>query len=351
VKTILFFTIASILFARAFAQLPGFTLTGNPQSATGASWTYQDSVNGVLYDLKGILFKPVSANSSLPAVVINHGTGGNVNGYGKAVSQKMVQWGFVCIATNLCHSAGVPIGSPGDTSMVNWGASGNNYLRDLKCREILASLGYVDTNCVMSFGHSRGAYTTTGLVATYPGKFSCAGHTSGGAITQAGYSAPTTTLASQINIPYIIHHGDADNVVPAFYDSTLNNVFNNSGNPHQFYVYAGYTHSQMSMDSLMFERTRNWFLSHLCSNTSVIQESPIPSYPEIFPLPTGDFYFIKFQGRRFDVDLFDITGKLFTSFKGNKDIIKIHSANFPVMHYIVRIKAGNELFTRRITAR
>ena len=40
---------ASIIFLVAFAgiasaQLAGFTLNGNPQSANGATWTFQDTV-------------------------------------------------------------------------------------------------------------------------------------------------------------------------------------------------------------------------------------------------------------------------------------------------------------------
>ncbi|MFM7661341.1 MAG: hypothetical protein ACKO6A_01585, partial [Bacteroidota bacterium] len=56
----------------AFAQLPGFVLTGNPESVNGATWTYQQTINGTVYDLKGILFKPVGSGI-FPAVIINHG--------------------------------------------------------------------------------------------------------------------------------------------------------------------------------------------------------------------------------------------------------------------------------------
>jgi dienelactone hydrolase len=248
-------------------QLPGFTLTGNPESANGATWTFQQTINGTIYNLQGILFKPVGTGT-YPAVIINHGTGGNVNGYSKTVARKMVQWNYVCIATNLCHSSGVPIGSPGDTSQINLGASNNNYLRAMKCWDILAALGYVDTNCVMAFGHSRGAYLTTGLVASFPDKFSAAGHTAGGVTTQPGYSAPTTTLAALISCPYIIHHGDSDLVVPIAMDTLLNHVLNTTGIAHQFHRYNGYNHGNISQDSLMYARTQQWFSLHGCSNST-----------------------------------------------------------------------------------
>jgi dienelactone hydrolase len=255
------------------AQLPGFVLTGNPQSATGASWTYRDTINSIMYDLEGILFVPQLSMPPMPAVIINHGTGGNSNGYSRNMAMNMVQWGMVCIATNLCHASGVPIGSPGDTSFANWGASTNNYLRDMKCWDILASLGYVDTNCIMSFGHSRGAFTTTGLVASYPDKFSCAGHTAGGTTMQTGTSVPHTSLAAQVTCPYIIHHGDSDSVVPVAMDTLLNSVFNSTGIIHQFFIYPGLTHPQMSMDSLMLVRTQNWFLNYACGIVSINEES------------------------------------------------------------------------------
>jgi dienelactone hydrolase len=268
------------------AQLAGFTLTGNPQSPTGASWTFQDTVNNVWYDLQGILFEPSTGTPPYPAVIINHGTGGNVNGYSRGVAMKMVQWGFVCIATNLCHSGGVPIGSPGDTSLANYGASTNNYLRAMKCWDILASLNYVDTNCILSFGHSRGAFTTTGLVASYPDKFICAGHTAGGASPLTGFTAPSTSLAAQVICPYIIHHGDADSVVPIAMDSLLNDVFDTTGITHQFYVYPGFSHSQMSMDSVMFVRTQDWFVNHSCLSSAVVENETDEIF--IFPNPVMD---------------------------------------------------------------
>jgi len=295
----------------ALAQLPGFVLTGNPESVNGATWTYQQTINGTVYDLTGILFKPVGAGI-FPAVIINHGTGGNVNGYSKNVAKKMVLWNYACIAVNLCHSGGVPIGSPGDSSLVNFGASTNNYLRDMKCWDILASLNYVDTNCVMAFGHSRGAYLTTGLVATYPDKFSAAGHTAGGVSPQSGFSAPTTTLAAQITCPYIIHHGDADNTVPIAMDSLLNSVFNSTGIPHQFYQYSGYTHSSISMDSLMFARTQQWFALHSCAIPTSIDFSEYSETISIFPNPSSEFIQINTE-EIIDVNLFDMSGKLLLS--------------------------------------
>ncbi len=50
------FIVLTIWMINTFAQVPGLTISGNPQSAMGATWTYRDSVNGTRYDLQGILF-------------------------------------------------------------------------------------------------------------------------------------------------------------------------------------------------------------------------------------------------------------------------------------------------------
>lgn len=329
----------------AKAQLPGFTMTGNPESTNGATWTYQQTINGIVYDLRGILFKP-AGTGSFPAVIINHGTGGNSNGYSKNVAKKMVQWNYVCIATNLCHAAGVPIGSPGDTNLINFGASTNNYLRAMKCWDILASLNYVDTNCIMAFGHSRGAFLTTGLVATYPDKFSAAGHTAGGVSPQSGSTAPTTSLAAQITCPYIIHHGDADNTVPIAMDSLLSNVFISTGTPHQFYQYSGYTHSSVSLDSLMFVRTQQWFSTYGCSNLTSVSNRTFTDDITVFPNPTSQF--IQFNtNKSFEIELYDATGQMIFSKMGMPNEL-IDVSRFSNGVYIIKIKIDKKIYFEKI---
>src|SRR5687768_3620376 len=85
-----------------------FVLTGNPESATGAKWTYKET-GATIYDLQGILYKP-AGSGPFPAVIINHGTGGNVNGYSANVAKEVVKWGYVCIATNYTHASNVACG-------------------------------------------------------------------------------------------------------------------------------------------------------------------------------------------------------------------------------------------------
>jgi hypothetical protein len=136
------------------AQLPGFTLTGNPENTNGATWTYQQTINGTVYNLKGILFKPIGTGV-FPSVIVNHGTGGNSNpnGYSDRVCKKMVTWGYVCIATNYTHAGqGAPCGASGLCDTTNWGASNDNFLRAMKCWDILMDcFGLIRSDRAMKF--------------------------------------------------------------------------------------------------------------------------------------------------------------------------------------------------------
>lgn len=267
----------TLIFFDARAQLTGFALTGNPESTNGATWTYSATVNSIVYNLKGLLYKPVGTGT-FAAVIINHGTGGNTapGGYSDLVAKEMVNWGYVCIATNACHmgtNMSYPCGSPGACDTSQWGARTNNFLRTMKVWDILASLGYVDTNCIATFGHSRGSFLTTGLAGTYPYKFSCAGHTAGGLAIPDSSSLPTSLMANNVTIPYIMHHGTADVNVPLYWDNNLDAVFTANSVTHQYWTYTGYTHAQIPQDPLMYVRTKAFFNQYICSPSIGIKEN------------------------------------------------------------------------------
>ena len=67
----------------------------------------------------------------------------------------------------------------------------------------------------------------------------------------------------RITKPYVMHHGDMDNTVPIARDYALRDLLNSRSVTNTLYVYPGYSHSQISNDSLMFERTKQWFQLHL----------------------------------------------------------------------------------------
>ncbi len=334
-----------IAFYYSPAQLPGLTITGDPASVNGATFTYKATVRGVVYDLAGILFKPATGNR-FPAVIINHGTKSSTRpfNYAHNMAKKMVGWGLVCIAVNLTHSSNVPIGSPGTGDSVNWGASTYNMQRAMKCWDILASLTYVDTACIMAFGHSRGAFLTTALLGTYPNKFSAAGHTAGGVGHPTDVSYPTYTMVKGIRKPYIMHHGTSDNVVNIIYDNNMDSVLTQRNITHQYHVYNGYTHNTISFDSLVLARTRQWFATYGCvaPATGRIEFQPEknePSPTRIYPVPAIDKITIYTGNETINsVQLYSASGVLL--YNGKQTTIGLASMHTGV--YYVRVNTAEK---------
>lgn len=236
------------------------TVQGDPESSQGATWTYRGTIEGVAFDLQGVLLKPRGAGP-WPAVIISHGTGGNATGYSRAVASEMVQWGLVCIATNYTHAGGVPLGAPG--SAADLGASQANVLRAHAAYEILRSLGYVDINRVAAHGHSMGAFVTAAVAAGYPNDFRAVSHTAGGVRPDGSTGvAPLESQARDIRRPYQMHHGDADVVVPLAMDQRLASALSAGGVPHDLHVYPGVDHNDISRSAAMFSRVRAWYAAH-----------------------------------------------------------------------------------------
>jgi dienelactone hydrolase len=238
-----------------------FLVQGDPESAQGATWTSQGSLGGIVFDLQGILFKP-AGGGPFGAVVISHGAGGNVSALPRTLALEMRRWGLVAIATNYTHSAGVPLGAPGTAS--DPGASDANIQRAHAVREILRTLAYVAQTKVAAHGHSMGAFVTTALVAAYPNDFRVASHTAGG-IRLPGIiagPAPSESQARLIRTPYQLHHGDQDTVVPVSQDQRLDAVLQANGVTHEFHVYPGVDHIEVSLESTVLARIRAWYAAH-----------------------------------------------------------------------------------------
>ena len=237
----------------------GFTLTGDPVSPNGATWTYQAQVSGVSYDLQGILFKP-SGTGPFAAVIVSHGAGGNANGYSRQIARTMAGWGMVVIATNYTHAGGVPPGSPGNASEP--GASASNVTRARQLVELLRGLGYVDMQRLALHGHSMGAFVTAGVLAAHSDLFRAASHTAGGARpdTVPG-AAPSDSQAALIRTPYQLHHGDNDQVVALASDQRLASSLLAHAVAYELHVYAGADHDDLSQNPVMFDRVRAWYVS------------------------------------------------------------------------------------------
>ena len=240
--------------------LAGFQLAGDPESSSGATWTYKATTDGVAYDLRGVLLKP-RGQGPFPAVILSHG------GFQNALTMvapaaEMVTWGLVGIATNYTHATdtGAPLGSPGTAG--DRGADQSNVLRARKVLEILSSLGYVDMNRVAAFGISNGGFVTTATVATYPSAFRVAAHAAAGVqdpATGSPESAPSASLAAGVRIPYSLHHGDPDPTNPLSSDQRFTSILSANGVPHELWVYPGAGHVGFAQSPTFYTRIRAWY--------------------------------------------------------------------------------------------
>jgi dienelactone hydrolase len=237
--------------------LAHLTVSGSPEATNGATWTYRDTVAGVVYDLEGILLKPVGAGP-FPAIVVSHGYGGSAGTYSRNVGTTLRSWGLVVIATNYTHSSGVPLGSPGTTA--DLGASAANVQRARRLVEILRALGYVDMGRLAAHGHSMGAFVTLALVATHPDVFRAASHTAGGVrVDGVVGAAPTESQGRAVRTPYQMHHGDLDSVVSLAADQRFDALLTESGTTHELDVYPGYDHAGIASDATVLARIRTWY--------------------------------------------------------------------------------------------
>lgn len=132
---------------------------------------------------------------------------------------------MVCIGPTLTHAAG------GETNPVNMGNCPENIARATACANVLAGLGYVDTNRIALFGHSMGAFATIGDAAALASRIRAAAITAGGVIPDSGgtsNAAPTVTEASPVRTPFLMFHCDADPVVPAARSQLFQQVLNSN---------------------------------------------------------------------------------------------------------------------------
>jgi dienelactone hydrolase len=239
---------------------PALKITGDPESAGGATWTLTGTLDGVSVDLQGILLKP-RGRGPFPAVVLSHGAGGSAEAYGRALGTVMRRWGLVCIATNYTHARGVPMGIPG--TLLEQGASAANTFRAHAAVTVLTRLKYVDARRIAAHGHSMGAFVTTAFVSEYPGDVRVASHTSGGVLLDAihmnGMPAPSVAQAKRIKTPYQWHHGLIDFAVPFLLDRRFDLVLTA---PHEGHLYRGLRHAEVAEYPEVLTRIHSWYAAH-----------------------------------------------------------------------------------------
>jgi dienelactone hydrolase len=239
---------------------PALSITGDPESADGATWTLTGSLDGTAIDLQGILLKP-RGRGPFPAVVLSHPAGGSAQSYGRALGGVMRTWGLVCIAVNYTHARGAPRGVPG--TRLQQGASPANAFRAHAAVTVLARLGYVDVRRVAAHGHSMGAFVTTAFAADYPADVRVASHTSGGVlldvIHRQGIPAPSAAQARRIRAPYQWHHGLLDYAVPFLLDRRFDSVLTA---PHEGHLYRRLRHAEVADDPEVLARVQAWYATH-----------------------------------------------------------------------------------------
>jgi dienelactone hydrolase len=231
-------------------NMANFKLTGDPNSNGGASWSYVSTDGGVSFNIKGILYKP-TGSGPFPGIVLSHGKGGTAPA---DAAQKFKDWGVVAIATNYTHSSdtsGLPTGEDG--------ASTANIQRAHKTWDILCGLGYVKMNKVAAHGHSMGAFVTAALVGTYANDFAVASHTAGGVSDNKSPTWTSSAQAKGIKVPYQMHHGDNDTIVPLVDDENFDDILTANNIDHQLLVYPGYTHPDVRTDPEVLETVKNWY--------------------------------------------------------------------------------------------
>jgi len=241
---------------------PVLSIVGDPESASGATWTLVGTLDGTTVDLQGILLKP-RGRGPFPAVVLSHAAGGTAQSYGRELGSVMRTWGLVCIAVNYTHARGAPLGAPGAGTLFEQGASPANVFRAHAVVTVLARLRYVDVRRVAAHGHSMGAFVTTAFVAAYPADVRVASHTSGGvlldAIHREGMPLPSVAQARRIQAPYQWHHGLLDYAVPFLLDRRFDSVLTA---PHEGHLYRGLRHEQVAADPEVLSRVRAWYAGH-----------------------------------------------------------------------------------------
>ena len=337
--------------------LHGFVLTGDPASANGATWTYRDTVQGIIYDLAGILFKP-AGTSKLPAVILSHGHGSNVTYFSTPMAKEMRTWGLVCIGTNYTHAGGVPIGSPGDTTEP--GASTANILRARKCIDILNSLGYVDTTRIAAHGYSMGAFVTAAFVGTYPKLFRVASH-GGGGVNDGRLAWTKTAQAMGISVPYQIHHAGADSTVPLPDDQRLDSLLQARGVQQQIYIYPGYSHTELTFDTTFLKRVRTWYTAHgLIATAGVEEVGPVvprsfslaQNYPNPFN-PTTTIAYSLPAAAHVTLKVFDTLGREVATLVDENEPPGVKSLRFDASRlssgvYYYRVMAGSFVGTKQM---
>lgn len=144
---------------------------------SGNSFTYNEPLTN--YTVTGIFIKP-TGTGPFPALIINHGTGGNATGFSRTRANEMSPWGLVCIGANLTHQSGQT------EDLQTWGYSPENLARNRACQAALSTRSDVDLNRLAMWGHSRGSFASIGIASVFGSDLKALGFTEGGILENTG---------------------------------------------------------------------------------------------------------------------------------------------------------------------
>jgi hypothetical protein len=142
---------------------------------TTTTFTYTDAQRTVT----GMFLKP-AGTGVFPALIINHGTGGNATGFSRTRANEMSPWGLICIGAHLTHQAGAT------EDLQTWGYSPENLARNRACHAALSTRTDVDLNRLAMWGHSRGAFASIGIASAFGRDLKVLGFTAGGILENTG---------------------------------------------------------------------------------------------------------------------------------------------------------------------
>lgn len=243
--------------AAASVDCAALIINGAPTAASGATWSYQSTDDGVAYRLHGVVLAPTGAGP-FPAALVSHGRGGSSTSYAAEIGRELRGWGMVVIAVDYTHQREPDTDLPTDA----FGASPGNLARGRKALELLACLPSVDRTRLAAHGHSMGAMVTSGVLGTTAG-IAAGSHTAGGFDASAAEAAtPTRAMVDGIRTPYQLHHGTADTVVPIELDRALAAILATAGVTHELREYPGVDHRAIALDPTMLARVRAWYQAH-----------------------------------------------------------------------------------------
>jgi dienelactone hydrolase len=223
----------------------------------GNNFTYTDADRTVT----GIFRKP-NGDGPFPACIISHGQGGSAVGYSASKANEFLPWGLGSIAPSYSHQAN------GDPSPVMSGFSPENLARGVACRNILATLPWVDGERVALWGHSKGAWLSIGLAGVISDRIKAAGISAGGIVPDSfgvNQAAPTTTQASIVRAPWIMFHGAGDTVVPASQSVAFRALLDSLGVPEDRIEYDTTLHNlhqNATFNGDMLMKYRAWLQTH-----------------------------------------------------------------------------------------